>query len=398
MVAELFFVKNEHHDVEAYDSAKINVLVKMELIDSQQAFLDEMESRATRLQKLLPQQMETLQRKTTNDFLEYADGRWPRASQETATERKCFRADLYKTWSEPFEKFRMLREICFEFGSDYVKILRKRPPAGKESLREVMVVAHSRACQIADEILYLMEGGYADGALALSRSLYELAVISMFISTHGEETARRFLAHRIVDVRRDTLHYLEFLKRPGEHVEESVDDPVDLKFREAIDEFGKDFKEDYGWAKDVFKERRKITFRRIEDDIFKFIFKDSVNVEGIDTVRYFYQLANRSIHVRPLNLYSRAGIPVDQPVLLAGPSDMGFSDPGRWAAISLTIVTNNLLAVSEPSLDELLGEAQFRFSFAHSVVMRCLERTVDSFDSTQAHLDSLTEQKKREDS
>ena len=386
-VAELFWFKNEHNEVEGYDSAKIDVLVKMRLVDSQQAFLDEMESRARGFIRLLPQQMEKLQLKTTNEFLEFADRRWPHASQEIASERRRFRTELYKSWSEPFEKFRMLREICFEFGSEYVGILKGRPPVGKESLREVMVVAHSRACQIADEVLYLMEGGFADGALALSRSLHELAVISMFILTHGEEMARRFLSHRIVDVKRDARHYRDFLKREGEYVEESTDDPVDLKFRETIDEFGKEFKEDYGWAADVFKGKGRITFRRIEDDIF----------EDNDSVRYFYQLANRSIHVRPVNLYSRAGIPADKPVLLAGPSDMGFPDPGRWAAISLAMVTTNLFAVSGPSDDELLGETQFRFAVAYSAVMRCLEGTIESFDATQSRLDLSTAQDVPED-
>lgn len=389
IVAELFWFKNDDNEVEAYDSAKIDVLVKMRLVDSQQAFLDEMESRTRGFLQLLPQHMEKLQSKTTDDYLEFADRRWPQASQEIATERQRFRTDLYKTWSEPFEKFRMLREICFKFGSDYVKCLRKRPPAGKKSLREVMVVAHSRACQIADEILYLMEGGYADGALALSRSLHELAVISMFISTHGEETARRFLAHRVVDLKSDERHYHDFLKRKGEHVGEWRDNPVFLKFQEVIDEFGKGFKKDYGWAADALGGERRITFYAIEKNIFE--------DNETNNMRYFYQLANRSIHVRPVNLYSRAGIPADQPMLLAGPSNIGFSDPGRWAAVSLAMTTINLFSVSEPSEDELLGETDFRFAVALSVVRRCLENTIASFDATQERLDLRAAEEERKD-
>ncbi len=379
MVAELFVSKNEHNDVDAYYSGRIDVLVKMGLVDSRQAFLDEMESRARNFLELFPQQLETLQIKTANELLEFAECSWPQTSKEIVSERQRFRSDLYKTWSEPFEKFRMLREMCFDFGSDYVKGLRQRPPVERESLREVMVVAHSRACQIADEILYLMEGGYADGALALSRSLHELAVISMFISTHGEETARRFLAHRFVDLKRDERHYQDFLEQRGEQVGEWRDNPVFLKFQEVIGEFGIGFERDYGWADDVFEGDRRITFYDIEKNIFE--------DNETNNMRYFYRLANRSIHVRPVNLYSRAGIPVEKPLLLAGPSDIGFLDPGRWAAVSLAMVTVSLFSVGEPSADELLGETDFRFAVSFSVVMRCLENTIASFDATQESLD-----------
>ena len=225
-IAERIVVKNENQDVKAFDSAAIGLLVELNLVASQQDFLDEVYLRAREFKKLLPQEIETLRCQTTNDFLKFVESRWPQASEQIANERQDFRTRLYELWADPFEKYRMLRENCFEFGSDYVRYLRDRPPPGKESLREVMVAGHSRACQIADEILYLMEGGYADGALALSRSLHELAITSMFISTHGEETARRFLAHRAVDLKRDERHYHEFLERKGEHVGKWKDNPV----------------------------------------------------------------------------------------------------------------------------------------------------------------------------
>ena len=388
-IAERIVVKNENQDVKAFDSAAIGLLVELNLVASQQDFLDEVNLRAREFKKLLPEEIGTLRCQTTNDFLKFAESRWPQASDQIANERQDFRTRLYELWADPFEKYRMLRENCFEFGSDYVRYLRDRPPPGKESLREVMVAGHSRACQIADEILYLMEGGYADGALALCRSLHELAVISMFISIHGEEVARRFLAHRIVDLRRDERNQRAFLKAMDKDVGRWSDNPVAKKYQETIDEFGKDFKSDYGWAADVLQKRNP-NFYEIEKNVFQ--------DNETNNMRYFYRQSSRSIHVRPVNLYLRAGIPVDEPMLLAGPSNIGFSDPDRWSAISLAMIATNLFSVSEPSEDELIGETDFRFAVAYSIVGKCLESTIASFDTTQDHLDILAAQEEREHS
>ncbi len=379
-IAERIVVKNDNQDVEAFDSAAIGLLVELNLVSSEQDFLEEVNLRARELKDLLPQEIEALRCQTTSDFLKFAESRWPQASEQMANERKAFRTNLYGLWADPFEKYRMLREHCFEFGFDYVRYLRDRPPSGKESLREVMVAGHSRACQIADEILYLMEGGYADGALALSRSLHELAVITMFISIHGEDVAKRFLAHRIVDLRRDERLQRSYLKEMGRDVGRWCDNPVAQKYQETIDEFGKDIRNDYGWAADVLQKRNP-KFYEIEKNVFQ--------DNETNNMRYFYRQSSRSIHVRPVNLYSRAGIPVDEPMLLAGPSNIGFSDPGRWSAISLAMITTNLFGVSEPSEDELIGETDFRFAVAFSIVRKCLERTIDSFDTTQKNLDTL---------
>jgi hypothetical protein len=51
---------------------------------------------------------------------------------------------------------------------------------------------HGRACQEYLEILALMRGGFADGAFARWRSLYELACVASFIEMHGEAVAEQF--------------------------------------------------------------------------------------------------------------------------------------------------------------------------------------------------------------
>lgn len=52
---------------------------------------------------------------------------------------------------------------------------------------------HGRALQIYAEIMCLNKNGYADGAYARWRSLYELSVIAAFISKNGEKVAEAFV-------------------------------------------------------------------------------------------------------------------------------------------------------------------------------------------------------------
>lgn len=52
---------------------------------------------------------------------------------------------------------------------------------------------HGRACQVYEEILCLVENGFADGAFARWRTLYELGIIGDFIRSNGEVVAKAYL-------------------------------------------------------------------------------------------------------------------------------------------------------------------------------------------------------------
>ncbi|WP_139275800.1 DUF5677 domain-containing protein [Ruminococcus sp. YE78] len=51
---------------------------------------------------------------------------------------------------------------------------------------------HGRACQIFLEIFHLMRLGFADGAYARWRTLYELCCCADFIRHHGEKIAKQY--------------------------------------------------------------------------------------------------------------------------------------------------------------------------------------------------------------
>ena len=370
-IAENIVIKREDGEPVGFRRSGVKALVDLKLVLSAADFSRELDARARELLKSLPDKLEELSAKTAADMVRNAENQWPEVSRSIRGEMIDFRNELYRKWKDPIEKLRLLRTVCFELGSEFARDLNENPPEDKDSLREALVVSHVRACQIAEEILFLIEGGFADGAMARCRSLHEIAVIVMFLSMHGEEVARRYLAHKTVDFNEDAVAYHNFMQESGGASVDDRDSDVRIaEYRKAIEEFGKEFKNPYGWAADCLNNQRP-SFRDIEKLVFD------------ENARHLYRMANQSIHVSARNLYSRPGLPKDGPVLLAGPSYLGLAEPGMWVAVSLAMVTVNLFALREAND----AQAQFEYSTAFRYVMKCHDVTVESFQAVQSRID-----------
>ena len=55
---------------------------------------------------------------------------------------------------------------------------------------------------MADEIICLLENGFADGAMARWRTLHEIAIVAIVLSKHGEDIAQGYLDHQAVESKR----------------------------------------------------------------------------------------------------------------------------------------------------------------------------------------------------
>lgn len=105
---------------------------------------------------------------------------------------------------------------------------------------------HGKGCATAAEILVLLRAGFADGALARWRSLYEVELIAHFIAGHGLSTAERYAEHA-------AIKNWEAINSISRHV--SIDPATKAYFQrrrdEAVGKYGTVFKNEYGWAADV---------------------------------------------------------------------------------------------------------------------------------------------------
>lgn len=199
-------------------------------------------------------------------------------------------------WKDALEHAEMLYLMTIEMSNRYHAYLNNNLSNEVfEKIKHRMFVLgklHGRACQVYCEVLWLLRGGFSDGAYARWRSLYELSVIAEFIKANDEAIAMKFT---------DSAYFDE---------------------------------KDYEWAKSApcfahLAKKSRINFEMIRKqceiiaESWKNAYKDSCQV----------------VHATPLGTLGRIGSRDETKSTLVGPSDYGLEIPGVNAAISLMHVT-----------------------------------------------------------
>ena len=107
-----------------------------------------------------------------------------------------FIARLEQSWGKCFAISQTMYTIAIESAEEYVKYVSENITTEriKEKQYTMLVLQHihGRACQEFLEILYMLRFGFADGAYARWRSMYELCCNAKFIVTYGEQIAKKY--------------------------------------------------------------------------------------------------------------------------------------------------------------------------------------------------------------
>ena len=102
-------------------------------------------------------------------------------------------------WQEPLDLLNTLIALAKGVRSNFDdQFLENAARSGKFVL-VTLAILHAKACQVSTEVLILLRSGFADGAHARWRTLYELSAVSQFIAKNGQEVAVRFLCHDILE-------------------------------------------------------------------------------------------------------------------------------------------------------------------------------------------------------
>lgn len=208
----------------------------------------------------------------------------------------------------------------------YVSSLEKQKFDEKKWTYHAMLHIHGRALQEFLEIITLMKNGFADGAYARWRSMYELSIIASFITEHGENTAKKFYESSETEDR-------------------------------------------YEWAREsgVFPTKKyRITFNDIQK-------KCDLNT---DVWRNQYDLANKAVHASPQGTFGRLGTMGTHSVIPVGRSDYGITTPGEHSAISLiqisamffTLFPESDTIVQMKNMDKWLGVIRENYFKTHDEV------------------------------
>ena len=288
-------------------------------------------------------EMPNLVAETSRALLSRLKSDWKRESHRSRREMSIFRARLYARWQEPVDKITMILAIAREYGGEVNREMRMTISEENEFSVDVLTRSHARACQMTAEIIHLIEGGFSDGALARWRSLHELAVITMFIAQCGENLAKRYIEHNVIESKRAVMEYKRHMSTLGHEDDIDDDEYIEIchSYDNAINTYGSAFGGPYGWA-DGYLDGLRPNFSNIEKSI------------DLDHMRPYYRLASHSTPANPKGIYFNLGLAANLDVLLAGPSNTGFADPGQLAANSLVQIST-VLFNRKPTFDSVVA-------------------------------------------
>lgn len=298
------------------------------------------------------------------DLVGVLDGRAPKRLRAMRKQQQGFEKRLRKHWGSALDQYQILWVCLQEQGSDFND---RRGPEN-DPLQGALAGLHAKACRVAWEVHTLLHGGLAMGALARCRTLHEMAVLtSVLVNWQGPgpvlipDLVERFNARAAIVTYKDALEYqrnaadlkvVPFTPSEMAEMEKAKDDVV-ARFGPLIN------KKDYGWATGVGGCKEPS-------------FADLESASGLGHLRSYYKWASHEVHADAKGVFANVVNSGYGNVLLTGPSNVGLSDPGQSALISLSQITTFLLVRGgqTPGPKTVIGM---------QAVLKMLNRACDSF-------------------
>ena len=215
-----------------------------------------------------------------------------RAVTALREDRDHFAARLRQTWADAVDAYDFCTIVAHKIGQAFHIKHQAGAVARNDATFEALTRLHSQAMVVASEVRALLLAGYAQGALARSRSMHELAVIATFIVEHGQETSERFIAHKDFEEYRLLKTYHDYAVQSGlPGLDEAALAAAKTRRDQLRQTYDKRVLEDYGWAGGAIcptSKKQAITFRHLEQ------------AADLEDGRPYYRLASGAIHIGSL--------------------------------------------------------------------------------------------------
>ena len=275
----------------------------------------------------LPQIISKTTNDTARDVVKDLRKRWPEQQIWEQSQNFGFRARLELRWGKGLDELRMQLVMCREIGQKISDKLGRSQAKSGITKRSVISLLHLRACQTQLEIITLLENGLADGALSRWRTLYEICIVAMIISKHGDDLAQRYIDHEMVATKREFDN--DCKSYPNLEIDDGIEDAIAQDYDSVLNKYGKEFGSTYGWAAGALK-RKKPSFQNLE------------SAAGYPVLPPDYKLASYKIHAGVAGINFNLGqINVLAPPI-AGSSNAGLEVPATLSAFTLTQITSLL--------------------------------------------------------
>jgi hypothetical protein len=358
-LAESWSVNLKFHNWKFWDQRRVDLVLNKDDVD-------EIERQALAATNRLEEIIWPLTEEISELLLDNLKQRSPKLLRKERQTKRSFVKQHLRLWGRPIDLLSIILGLSQEFGEDINYRLRQSSIIDKKHSIEALSRLHARACQVASEIIILLSAGFADGAMARWRTLHEIAVTAFFLSDHGEPAAERYINHEIVESYHAARQYERFHNALGE--EPIPDDELARMgelYRRAIERYGKEFSERYGWAAS-FLSNPKPGFVDIEQAV------------NVDYLRPYFRMASYGVHATPKGAFFKLGLIPESQFLLAGPSNFGLADPGRNCALTLAQVNSALLSL----------DCTFDSIVILKMISALSRQAADSFLTTQSKLET----------
>jgi Family of unknown function (DUF5677) len=304
----------------------------------------------------------------------------PRMLRQYRRRNRRFERRLRKHWGQALDRFYAIVVCAEEVGRELYRMhLEGADDEEFDAVFEALIGLYARACRVAREVHHLLCGGFPFGALARSRTLHELAVITIVIADYGREEehadlADRFIQHAMIASYRDAKLYQESREALG-HEPLSDEDMARMKQQHdlLIGQYGKAYGKDYGWATGLNGQSNAPDFRELE------------RLADLSHVRWHYKQQSHEVHAGASGWESNVLEHDDQMYMTTDRVHSGLAEPAHLALISLhqcaaslfggaqgDIRTKDVLALK--TLAHLVNEAGDIFATAEDAVLRADER------------------------
>jgi hypothetical protein len=314
----------------------------------------------------LPELMEKQTLLVASHTLKTLKKNWTRKYRIQEVEIGAFRKRLFHRWAEAFKPLQMILKMSREIGANVRAKTGTRSHSPNHHLIDVITRLHARSCQVTDEVIWLLRGGFSEGAFARWRTLHEIVITSALILKGGEPLARKFVDHQFVETLRGAQEYQRVHASLGyAPISDAEMKEIGDRANKVISKYGKPFGNPNGWAADLLKSERP-NFSQME------------KTASSEKYRSHYRWASQGVHSGPKGIFKPQPHIGDALVLMTGPSNGGLADPGHATAISLGRITANVVTL-QPSLDlnvamrmivTLIDEAGQQFLRCHEELMK----------------------------
>lgn len=347
---------------------RINVLAAQQAPDDEEALIDR------EIAQLLA------------DSIRFASGHLRQAADALAaaeqSDRDRVASDVESLWGEPLRTFRAILRLCRNHVDRFNAAYRSTAAARDDAQFEAIVTLHARACLIASEVYALTATGHGRGAIALWRSLHELAVYSRVLLNGDQELSRRYLSSALIDEYNAAKVFNEHCAELG--LEPVADEELQAladATKSAVQAFGVGFDTPNGWARPLFPSatpKERITIARLEA------------LAGLSRMRPHYALASVRIHpeARGSTLATSDG-PDGRRVFDVVPSAVGLADGASGALLALLQVTGCVFEIAKRRADESRPDLAAAWMVRQRALEALLEDAKTSLAAAHHHVEAL---------